>query len=124
MNDEQQPGRSYGWIRSSGQLWKYWAFQALLGVAAILFLTGMWVIQSGDDGLAPMFASVGVGSCALSWLLLAVRCPVCGKRCIYRTLRTEDAATVWDSVLFDETPPCCKGSAGAESSGAEKPADK
>lgn len=101
------------WIVRSRQTWKLWVFHILM--VATLGLIGVFIASVNDVqlipgvdefGLALMFLVSGFGG--LGWLLFAIRCPYCGHRPVWPTLKHANAGD-WLSTLFAMTVcPACR----------------
>lgn len=103
---------SGSWLSRSGQSWKMLVFYAFLvvtiGLIALFIasVNGVEIVPGVSQfGLAMLFVGSGFG--ALGWLVYAIRCPRCGYRPVWPTLKQSNAG-VWLPTLLTMTDcPSC-----------------
>lgn len=100
------------WIARSGQKWKLHVFYSF--VVATLGLIGAFIASVNDVevvpgvgqfGLAMLFLVSGFGG--LGWLVYAIRCPHCGHRPVWTTLKRADVGDWLNALLAMTACPSC-----------------
>ena len=96
------------YLKKSGQIWKFY-------LAAVVTLVGgalIWIGQSrldaaGDSALVLMLVGAGMGVVGMVWSAVAVKCPKCGTRLLWRAV-SEQSSGNWLTWLLhlDRCPSC------------------
>jgi hypothetical protein len=99
--------RDQRWLAVTHQQWK--GAVAVLGAVATLG-SFAWFVQGLDDDRdlgAKLSAFAASGAFTVAWMLLAVRCPSCGHRPVWRLWRSGNANS-WVARLLslDRCPSC------------------
>lgn len=100
------------WIARSGQTWKLHVFHGFMVVtlgligAFIASVNDVEVVPGvGQFALAMLFLVSGFGG--LGWLLYAIRCPHCGHRPVWATLKSAGLAAWLPTLLAMTACPAC-----------------
>ena len=101
------------WIAKSGQMWKMHVFYGLLagtiGLIGVFIaaVNGVQVLPGvGQFGLAVSFMLGGFAT--LLWLAYAIRCPHCGERAAWTTIKNSSAGTWLPDLLSMSVCPGCQ----------------
>ena len=100
------------WIAKSGQMWKMHVFYGLM--AATIGLIGVFIAavngvqvlpELGQFSLAMLF--VGAAFAAFMWLGYSIRCPQCGERAAWSTIKKSNASEWLPDLLSLTVCPAC-----------------
>lgn len=95
-------------MAASGQVWKFWVSSAAEGAAGLgMFLIGSGRITlSADLFMWSMLLLLVIGVAAFVWSALAIRCPLCSDRWLWRAMSQRSAKDVGSFIVAVECPAC------------------
>jgi endogenous inhibitor of DNA gyrase (YacG/DUF329 family) len=110
------------WLARTHQRWKLATGIAVLVAAGVCMAFGTAAFAqcdgpayaycaTADRGMFLQLAGASVGLLAMIWVLLSVRCPVCGRRVVWWAMSTKPVNAWLIAVLATKACPSC-GDAG------------
>jgi hypothetical protein len=96
------------YIKRAGQLWKLYVGMAGVLFGGILIWFGRSRIEAAPDTAIPIIvAGTAVGLTSMVWSAIAVRCPKCGTRLLWRAVSEESSANWLTWLLHLDACPSC-----------------
>lgn len=101
------PEGSY--LKTSGQSWKYYLFFALLMCSGAITAFASFGMRGGDARryAVLMLAGVAVGLSSGVWACLAIRCPRCKARLLWKALREQPSQNWYFWLMNLKRCPAC-----------------
>jgi hypothetical protein len=97
------------WYYATGQAWKIYVFLLLLMMS--LSISGVSCVRDAgaDSNWALSLAAIVSSATTVVWISLAIRCPFCKGRPVWRIIHTGEVSSWFTTVLSMDSCPICPG---------------
>ena len=96
-------------LSKANQVWKLRAMYGAVAVSAILMIIATWQIDAftAEQFALVMLSGIVIGIGGLILACVAISCPKCGSRWLWRALRTQQSGTWLHWLQTQDACPAC-----------------
>ena len=99
-------------IKRTGQWWKAIVASAVLGIGAVAMFSGLFLMGAHRALFFLVILGMFLGFCGFLFAVIAIRCPHCGVRWVWRAMAGEGSGQWLRSLLAQAECPACNHPGG------------